>query len=190
MTNIHTGSRLINTKGKQFYNAMIACKSNLYYTADLSKKPDIVDIGNTKGINKDNISATTFLELSSEHTSLLWTITNVPQQNMTWMQLTSHATNWLNFIKYISYDLISYKISNKDDINCRLCNIENVFWLVVSSANRTHKSTYENSYIFSNNEIDHHIKVRKALRREWQQTELPSNKNKLTKATAGLKRNI
>jgi len=76
----HWGSRLVNPKGKQLYNAVIKANNKLghvspgrptYWPTDSKKLPDLIDFAITKNIPRSLISAECLSDLSSDHSPVL-----------------------------------------------------------------------------------------------------------------------
>jgi len=99
---MYWGSRIVNPKGKQLYNAIIKPQHKLnyvspgaptYWPADPMKLPDFIDFAITKRIPQSMISAEALPELSSDQCPVLFHLLYQLQHIERPCRLTSNRTN-------------------------------------------------------------------------------------------------
>lgn len=94
------GSRLITTRGRELRNAMldenygnISSAEPTYWPTDKNKTLDLLDFCVTNGISSNNTSASSCLELSSDHTPVLLKVSSQVILRPTKPLLTKRSTN-------------------------------------------------------------------------------------------------
>lgn len=188
------GSRLNTTRGRELQKSMhnsnlgqISSAEPTYWPTDINKTPDLLDFCVTKNIPSQNSSARSCLDLSSDHSPVLITISSQVIIKQKQLNLTNKNTNW-NIFKDLVSDTISFDISLKcaeelDDAVQKLCvNIQSAAW----------DATPDTSHISNTKRIPQNIRDKLAekrrLRRIWQSTRAPRDKLKLNRATKEIKK--
>lgn len=189
----HWGSRLITPKGRQLYMAMetnnlkyISTGEPTYWPTDTNKIPDLVDFCVTKGIPLESQTAQSCFDLSSDHSPVLVMISTNILETQPPPYLSSKYTNWIKF-RAILDERLDLNIPLKSDgeideaVNQLNRIIQEAGWQSTPKQPRTiiHKDLP--------NEIKEKIAEKRRLRKVWQRTRAPQDKNRLNQATARLK---
>ena len=97
-------SRLVNPKGRVLYKTIINKRLNTisqsmptYWSTDRKKVPDIIDFGIIKGIAKAYFRIKPSLELFSDHSPLIITVSSKITRKMQSCVLHNRRTNWQYF---------------------------------------------------------------------------------------------
>lgn len=193
------GSRLVNPKGKQLYNAIIKASNKLscvssgrptYWPTDPRKIPDLIDFAITKNIPSSSITAVSLSDLSSDHSPVLLKYLQSPDIEVRPCRLTSNRTNWLKYKKYVSSHVeLQPQINNKAEIEISTKHLESV--LVEAAHIATPKSSnlhYKRNK--TNVQIEQLILEKRRLRREWQTYRSPHAKQRLKDATRKLSKEL
>lgn len=191
----HWGSRLVNPKGKQLYNAIIKANNKLdhvspgtptYWPTDPKKLPDLIDFAVTKNIPRNLISAECLPDLSSDHSPLLINLLRHPEPANHSYKLTSDKTNWLIYKKYISSHIeLNPPLEAEADIDSFVNSLESI---IVAAARCSTPQTVSKitNHKKTNLQIEQLVLEKRRLRREWQSSRSPSAKQKLKDATLKL----
>ena len=191
------GSRLINPKGKQLYNLLINNPNTLdfsspgqptYWPSDHSKIPDLIDFAITKGINRNLITAENKLDLSSDHSPILFCILEKPLSTESPLHLTTHKTNWLKYKKYISAHIhTNYTIECKEHIDDAVTVINDILISAANASTPLNPNKTCSPKYFTNSEIQSLVSEKRRLRRVWQQNRSPEAHLRLKTAERKLK---
>lgn len=133
------GSRLANPKGNTLYKLMqsnnlepISSGKPTYWPTDPNKVPDLLDFFITKGISSNYIQCDTSLDLSSDHSPIILTISsNVITQKKGRLSLTNKHTNWETFRDHLK---------QKTKVNTILGTKENIEDAVEEVINLIHEA--------------------------------------------------
>lgn len=187
------GSRLVSPKGRTLFKAMqflnlshISSGYPTYWPSDCNKVPDLIDFCVTKGIPANIVSSKSSLELSSDHTPVIVTLSDVPSTKDSVPSLHNRSTNWVVF-KDIIEDSLSLNIPLKSELDIE--EAINIFNKTVQNA--AWSSTPHSSYKTTPNNIDPNVKDKiqnkRRLRKLWQQTRNPFFKAAFNKAAKEVK---
>lgn len=106
------GSRLINPKGRQLYLTLqknkldyLSTGEPTYWPTDPNKLPDLVDFCIVKGIPTNQCRATSSLDLSSDHSPVIISVSTTIQQTSNPPTLCNRHTNWNRFREIIQNNL-------------------------------------------------------------------------------------
>lgn len=191
----HWGSRLVNPKGKQLYNAIINASNKLdyaspgrptYWPTDPKKLPDLIDFAVTKNFPRNLIRAESLSDLSSDHSPVLFNILQRPETVEQTLRLTSKRTNWLKYRKYVSSHIeLNPCLNVETNIDSSAIALETV---IVAAARTSTPQTPNAPYNFkkTNLQIEQLVHEKRRLRREWQSYRSPSAKQRLKDATRKL----
>lgn len=191
----HWGSRLINPRGRTLHKAItenaLDCISSghpTYWPTDPNKIPDLLDFCISKGISLNYIHIESSLDLSSDHTPVLISYSSnicLKEKNPS---LCSKYTDWDLFKSKIN-STINLKIPLKttsdleDSVNYFITTIQNAAWEATPQTDTS--GTKSLSYpVF----IKKKIAEKRRLRRIWQNSRNPVDKNRLNHAAQTLKR--
>ena len=100
----HWGSRLLTTKGRELLKAVNECKCEaistgkpMYWPTDTKKIPDLIDFYVTKNISSNYVQIEDNLELNSDHTPIILTLSESIIQKQCNPVLVSKKTDWEGF---------------------------------------------------------------------------------------------
>lgn len=176
------GSRLTNPKGKQLYKTIINRQNKLdvispiqptHWPSDPRKIPDVIDFGVTKNLCRSQISSTTCLELSSDHSPVFIELKKTPLISQKQFHAVSKNTNWLKYKKFISShidDKISLKSPN--DIEIAVQNLNSSMVSAAIHATPVQKHSHPNK-VTSSAYIEHLVQQKRKCRRAWQRRRSP-----------------
>lgn len=193
----HWGSRLLTPKGKQLYNALIKPRNKLdhvtpgrptYWPADPNKLPDLIDFAITRKIPRNNITAESLAELSSDHSPVLLTLWHRPHITERPYRLTGNRTNWARYAKYVCTHMEpTQTVFTDEDVDRLVKSIEETLVAAAKASTPpdTHKMTNHSK---TNREIEQLVLEKRRLRREWQNHRSPTAKEHLKIATRKLTR--
>jgi hypothetical protein len=119
------GARLITPKGRNLLEALNRQNCNhlstgepLYWPSNYNKLPDLLDFFIYKGIATKCIQIESNHELSSDHTSIIATLSTHVINNTTIPTLVTKATNWNSFRTYIEDHInMNTKIKETDELD-------------------------------------------------------------------------
>lgn len=190
----HWGSRLITSKGRELLKAInlnnlqhVSSGKPTYWPSDSRKTPDLIDFCVTKGIATDYMKAESCLDLSSDHSPVLVTLSTKVIMKQKAPSLCNKKTNW-NYFRCTLDELLTCHIPLKteEDLDCaakRLCNaIQQAAWKASPADSRVLEKR-ESCPIF----IKRIIAEKRKLRKKWQSTRSNSDKRILNRITKELK---
>lgn len=115
------GSRLISPKGRQLHSAIRNLNLNItspnsptYWPTDINKIPDLIDFCVSKGVPSKSQNCSTCLELSSDHSPVLLTISTELKYSTQSCKLHSKSTNWITYRQLIC-DSLDTKLPLRSD---------------------------------------------------------------------------
>jgi hypothetical protein len=83
-----------------------------YWPSDINKLPDLVDFCVTKGIPPTSATATSCLDLSSDHSPVLVFLANYPLPPVKPLHLSNRQANW-DLFRYLITERLTLKIPLK-----------------------------------------------------------------------------
>ena len=185
------GSRTFNPKGRELHKCIqtrklkhVSTGQPTYWPSDPNKYPDVIDFCICKGIKPSLIAAQSCLELSSDHSPLIVSIRTTPTQYAP--RLHNKQTNWPLFRTLVE-NLLPLQIPLKT--NTDIEDAVEIFNSCIQKAswNATPLQARKLSNPIKDPIIRDQIKIKRRLRKTWQQTRLPSDKTRLNKATKELR---
>lgn len=190
------GSRLNTTRGRELLKAIARDNLNhkstgepTYWPTDRNKIPDLIDLCITKGVGTNYIKAESCLELSSDHSPVLITLSSEVFINQKPPVLCNRLTDWMEFRRIIdsnlSCNLTLKNQSNIDQATYQLCStIQEAAWAATPELQQTQcLNTYPKS-------IKDKIAEKRKLRKRWQITRAPNDKTLLNQASKQLKNQL
>ena len=189
------GSRLNTTRGRELLKAIknknlshLSTGEPTYWPTDMNKIPDLLDFCVTKGISKNYLKAESNLELSSDHSPVIITISAQIIYNKKPPKLCNKNTNWEVFRKIlnekISCDVSIQNSDQLENIALQLCHsIQEAAWKATPPENL--KTTNCNTWCPSS--VKKKIEEKRKLRKVWQRTRSPADKLKLNRASKLIK---
>lgn len=104
--NVHWGSRLTLLRGRELLQAVDELHMNAiltgeptHWSSDPNKLLDLIDFYITKGISNHYIKCEPCLELSSDHSPVLITLSRQIVSSEKTFRFHNRKTNWTNFVK-------------------------------------------------------------------------------------------
>ena len=190
------GSRLTNQKGRALSKTIKAKKYHhlstgepTYWPTDIAKIPDLLDFCVIKNISLKYMKAESCQDLSSDHSPVIITLSTNILYNEESPTLTSRYTNW-DFFRTIIAEEINLNISlkNENDINEA---VEHLTCLIQTAAWKSTPKTKPNYSIGQlSTDIKQLIEHKRRIRKKWQNSRLPEDKNKLNRATNALSKKL
>lgn len=176
------GSRITNEKGKILYQVMTEEKCHVastgkptYWPTDLNKKPDLIDFFVLRNINASYIDIEECLDLSSDHSSIILTLS----ESVIWKErnlaLTNRKTDWDKFKLEIAEDTHLTPIElNEEIIDQEVCQLMDS--IQKHALNNTPLSAGKTKTACYPQHILDLIKMKRKSRNKWQQTRDPYHK--------------
>jgi hypothetical protein len=119
------GSRITTRKGRNLLQATLQLHINhlstgepTYWPSDPDKTPDVLDFALTKGIPNSKLQITSSIDLASDHTAILITMSDYPLMKETPPYLATKLTNWQIFQEIVTNNIkpaLRLKTSNDVD---------------------------------------------------------------------------
>lgn len=193
----HWGSRLTTTKGRELYNLLqesnyqyLSTGEPTYWPSDPNKVPDLLDFYITKGISTNFMDVESSVELSSDHTPVIATISTTIIKVPPRPSLYNHKTNWSRFRELICENLqtnISLKTAQEIDeaTEVFITTVQKCAWAATPKI--TNKIRND---INIPNEILEMVKQKRKARARWQRTRNPVDKNIFNRLTNKLKNKL
>lgn len=189
----HWGSRTITYKGRQLLLAMeeyklrhISTGQPTYWPSDPRKIPDLIDFAVTKGIPDNHLNAHSCLDLSSDHSPIIITVSTRIINKKREHRLHNKNTDWNLFRNTLDEFLtLNTALVNNEDITkaVELFNVT-VRRAIVSATPPEDEKQYQE---YCAPEIKKKIIEKRKLRKKWQLSRAPEDKKKLNKAIKNLK---
>jgi hypothetical protein len=143
------GSRLITPKGRELLKVIqqnnlnyISTGEPKYWPTDLNKIPDLLDFAITKGIPDIYSSIETYLDMSSDYSPIIITLTNHVIWKEPPQQLCNRNINWTQFQDYINDNITqnlrlkeNQDLENAVDYITKL--IQTAAWISTPERNKT-----------------------------------------------------
>lgn len=190
------GSRLNTARGNELQRAMttktlenISTRQPAYWPTDPNKIPDLLDFFIAKGIVGTNTHVEPSLELSSDHTPIILTISTGLIHTIKAPYLHNKNTNWEQFQTAIGKS-INLLIPLKTEIDIDDATEKLTRLIQTAAWESTPKSDTEKKTINYPLTIKNKITKKRRLRRKWQISQNPTDKNKYNKAIKELKKLI
>lgn len=192
---IHWGSRLTTTRGRALHRAMQAgnydhCSTGTptYWPADPNKTPDLLDFFVTKNIPRSHVAPEGSLELSSDHTPVLLTLSSRPLIATSQPFLTSRSTNWPLFRSHIEHNLhLSVQYSSvadiEDGVEHLVQTVQHAAWSATPTPRPSGPSDYPRT-------IKTLLATKRRLRRVWQLSRHPDDKTAFNRVARQLKQHL
>lgn len=189
------GSRLHSPRGRQLFKSItdgnmssISTGAPTYWPSDLNKIPDVLDIFVSKGISDNYFNVTSSLDLHSDHSPIILTISSSVILKEGQPTLCNKNTDWNRF-RGIFDNSTSLKIPLKspDDIDEAVeqfnISIQNAAWKATIPLPK--KPPKEVNYPI---QVKQKIAEKRRLRRVWQNSRNQIDKTNLNRAAQQLKR--
>lgn len=187
------GSRLTNKKGKNLMEAItknnckfISTGEPTYWPSDIKKKPDLIDFCITKNINHNQLSISSCLDLSSDHSPIIVEYFTITKVRCSIPSLTNHKTDWDAFRRVID-EKIDQRIPLKThhDLENAIIHLNDTIHLAATRSTPEIKPIYLTT--FTPKTIRQKIKEKRKLRKIWQRSRSALDKANYNKSTKELK---
>lgn len=186
-------SNISTPKGRQLYQTIL--ENNLqvitsgeptYWPSDRRKIPDVIDFCVTKGISKHYTKIESCLDLTSDHSPLIVTISTQIIKKEKPPTLYNKKTNWNLFSEIISEQInCNIPLKTNEELEIAIDNfntiIQKTAWAITPKIETPEAKTV------CSTSVKNKIAEKRKLRKEWQKTRSPHDKAKLNKATKQLK---
>lgn len=186
---------LTTTKGRELREAIRQAECNYYATrnptywpTDPRKIPDLLDFFITK-VSPNFVLVEDSFDMDSDHSAVLLTLSERIIKRESKLALTNKTTDWESFRIELE-NKINLKVKLKDKLQLET-EAEN-FTKIIQNAAWNNTKVYTHKTVGNNypKEVRKLVKEKRRLRRRWQQTRDPSDKNILNNKTQQLKREI
>lgn len=185
-----------HTKGKELLQAIYkthsfstsACKPT-YWPTDRRKKPDLLDFYIVKGLATNFLLTENLIDLSSDHTPVLLTISTTVIQKKK-KTLTSKATNWDKFREELGQRIdLRVRLKTTNELEAQAASLIEAIREAAESATPDLKNTAYQEITYPR-QIREKIAERRRARRRWHSTRTPHDKNVFNKTSNQLRRLI
>lgn len=192
----HWGSRLVSTRGKELLEAVIKCGCNWHSTGkptfwptDVNKIPDLLDFFITRKLPITYISIEEGLDSSSDHSSILLTLSDKIISKPSNPTLTNTRTDWERFKDELSKRIkmnvpLKKKEQLDEEVEKFIVDIQQSAWNNTREIKRILKGTNYPK------EIRELVAEKRKIRKKWQHTRMPTDKNLLNNLTQRIRREI
>lgn len=189
------GSRLVTPRGRQLLDTVfsnnldaISAGHPTYWPTDLNKIPDVIDFAVIGNIKREHISLIPSLDLSSDHSPTLLTL-SCEEQNLYQINpfFPNKKTNWLKYKMYVSAHLPqNISLKTEDEIQSAINHFTDILTNAVRVTTPTaplcaKRPTNAPSHILSL------IREKRQLRRQWQEFRSPVLKAQLNQCQKRLR---
>jgi len=187
------GSKTITTKGRQLLNAMQTCNLNhistgepTYWPTDRRKNPDLLDFCITKGIPNNYLSAKSCLDLSSDHSPVIVQISTRILNKTKSQNLYNKKTDWNQYRSILNERInLNVPLKTEENLEHAIKTLNENIQEAAKFATPNMKSI--NSDVIYPIEIKNMIVNKRKLRKRWQITRCPMDKQILNRATKEIK---
>lgn len=189
------GSRLANPRGRQLLRSLneknldhLSTGEPTYWPSDPRKIPDLLDFFITKGLSRNCLNIESSLDLSSDHSPVIVTVSSSLLLKPKPPFLCNKHTNWNYFRELVNQNLnLRIPLKSPEDLDGA---VEHLNKTIQNSAwKATPEWTSEHSLnIHYPTEVNKKIAEKRRLRRIWQHSRNQADKTNLNRATQQLKR--
>lgn len=188
------GSRLTTTKGRELYCAASELKCAFessghptYWPTDTNKTPDLLDFFITRGLSKHYSKTEHCLDLNSDHSPVILTLSDSVITSDAPSRLTNRRTDWSKYQSIITDNLcLTVPLKSPQQLES---DIDNFVSLLKMAAKN---STPEMKKILPGKnyplEVKQLILDKRRARRQWQETRNPEKKTTLNRISNMLKK--
>lgn len=188
------GSRLTITKGRRLLKAVQILSCNVltegtptYWPTDPSKCPDVIDMFIFKGLSTSFTKVEGSLDLSSEHTPIVLTLSETVITKPPALALTNSMTDWNGFSEYLeNLIVLNVPLKTKEQLenNVKL-STEQLQQAAKKCTPELKQRVPGKNYSLETKQM---ILDKRSARRKWQQTRHPADKTVFNNLSQQLKR--
>lgn len=189
------GSRLTTPRGRQLLATInanqlehLSTGEPTYWPTDMSRIPDVLDIFITKGISHNYLMATSCLDLSSDHSPIIVSISSSIQFTNRPDTLHNKLTDWEQFRQNLN-GLLTQKLALKTpiDLDYAVAYFNDCVQTAARLATPPNRPQVRSQFIYPV-EVKRRVAERRRLRRIWQNSRHPRDKALFNRASQNLKR--
>lgn len=189
------GSRLINPRGRQLYSCMdnenlntVSSNEPTYWPTDLRKLPDLLDFFVVKGVSNNYLSVISSLDLHSDHSPVILTLSSSVITKERICTLSNKLTDWSIFKKTLNQTInLKLPLKSEGDIDLAVehfnSSVQKSAWVSTPFVHRKVDSCINYPVC-----VKRKVAERRRLRRIWQNSRQPADKNNLNRTSQQLKR--
>lgn len=182
---LHWGSRLNTPRGRQLIKTVTengydvaSCGCPTYWPTDRRKIPDLIDFAVTKNINRNKISTSSLLDLSSDHSPVLLEYWSEKEEQKEPVHLTNRLTNWSKFKMHVAVHLEKRTpLLTQNDIDAEVQNLNNLFINAAHAATPNLSPKSKRTPIKTVSDVSKALTSKRKLRRLWQEFRSPESKH-------------
>ena len=188
------GSRYSSTKGRELLRAgefldcsFISSGSPSYWPTDINKYPDVIDFLVTRGISTNYVDVESCIDLSSDHTPVILTLSDRIIYAQPLPSLTNNRTDWEGYRKFLEKNISATGSPRTEDL------LEEEVTLFTNLLQRGARENTPPPRKFTKGktypvEVRQLIREKRKVRRSWQRTRDPSYKTEFNRLNQKLKR--
>lgn len=190
------GSRLCNPRGRSLLKTIndnnfqyVSTGEPSYWPTDPAKVPDLLDFFVTKGIPQTYIQVDSCLDLSSDHSPVIATLSSSAILVDRPLRLSSNLTDWFVFRELVNNSLsLNVPLKTHDEIEEAVELFNNTIQKCAFQATPNPKTGTCINQMNYPVHIKKQIAEKRRLRRIWHNTRNPRDKNAFNRAAQDLKR--
>lgn len=187
------GSRLITSRGRELIKAIqsknlnyISTGTPTYWPADPNKIPDLLDFCVTKNINQNYIRIEDSLDLSSDHTPVILTLSATITKKPEPPKLHNVCTDWEKFREILQQETNHrIRLKSTEDIEMAIEHLTSTIHKAAKASTPPIES--KEPLTFYPNYIKEAIKEKRRIRRQWHNSGNRYYKTQLNRAEKELK---
>lgn len=188
------GSRLITTRGRELQKAIttnncwhLSTGEPTYWPTDVNKIPDLLDFFITKGLSNHYTDIKSILDLSSDHSPVIATVSTTIIKTEKKPYLYNGNTDWDMFRRYLLASG-SMKLPLKSEVDIEHAT-EQLIRTIQEAALQATPPPKEGNHAVTNYPQEIRIKIaeKRNARKTWQQSRLPADKTRLNRLNKQLK---
>lgn len=188
------GSRIITPKGRNLLRTIqnkslsfLSTGQPTYWPTDLNKIPDLLDFAITKGISLLHSKIESNLDLSSDHSVLIITVSTDVIQNQPIPKLCSRKTNWAMFQEILNTSLnLNIRLKEPADIEEAVqyltTTLQDAAWIATPMDDISHPEV-NNIPLY----IKELVQEKRRARGRWQRNRNIQDKRELNRLTRRLR---
>jgi hypothetical protein len=189
------GSRLVNPRGRNLLKCVddnnfnyLSAGEPTYWPTDPNKLPDLLDFFVTRGISQNYLNVTSSLDLSSDHSPVILTLSSTITLRECPPLLTNKRTDWDLFRDLVNSSLnLKIPLKNREDLDSAIeifnSSIQTSAWKSTPTC-----SIKTSTHINYPMEVKQKIAEKRRLRRVWQNSRNQADKTNFNRASRQLKR--
>lgn len=193
------GSRILNPKGRELYKcvqkyhySVLSTGRPTYWPSDINKIPDLLDFVVYKGISTRCLNIRDSDELSSDHSPIILNFCTVLQTIQKTINILSPKTDLEAFKYWIDKNVnLNYPINNGTELDSAVENFTNLIHEAGAlSTPVVETAGNDRNRVVISAEIQALIRNRRRLRRIWQSSRSPIDKQIFNRASSQVKTRI